>query len=114
MGRKKSGSCRAGSASFCRVRMLSVSASCQVGVRSAWVDQAEIANHKPRDQWRAKDMYNEGGRAFLFPGKVPGYGQVFPDVDRINPDYFKFMDRKIEYLNAQGFIPVIEVARRDV
>ena len=85
-----------------------------LGVRSAWVDQAEIANHKPRDQWRAKDMYNEGGRAFLFPGKVPGYGQVFPDMDRINPDYFKFMDRKIEYLNAQGFIPVIEVARRDV
>ena len=85
-----------------------------LGVRSAWVDQVEIADHKPRDQWRAKDMANEGGRAFLFPGKVPGYGQVYPDVDRINPDYFKFMDRKIDYLNSQGFIPVIEVARRDV
>ena len=35
-------------------------------------------------------------------------------MDRINPEYFKFMDRKIDYLNAQGFIPVIEVARRDI
>lgn len=85
-----------------------------IGIRSAWVDQGEIAAHKPRDQWRAKDMSNEGGRAFLFPGKVPGYEQVFPDVDRINPDYFKYLDRKIDYLNAQGFIPVIEVARRDI
>jgi hypothetical protein len=85
-----------------------------LGVRSAWVDQAEIADHKPRDLWHAKDMHNEGGRAFLFPGRVPGYEQVFPDMDRINPDYFKFMDRKIQYLNDQGFIPVIEVARRDI
>jgi Protein of unknown function (DUF4038)/Domain of unknown function (DUF5060) len=85
-----------------------------LGVRSAWVDQAEIANHRPRDQWLAKDMSNEGGRAFLFPGKVPGYEQVYPDMDRINPDYFKYLDRKIDYLNTQGIVPVIEVARRDV
>jgi len=85
-----------------------------LGVRSAWVDLGEIAAHKPRDQWRAKDMSNEGGRAFLFPGKVPGYEQVYPDVDRMNPEYFKYLDRKIDYLNAQGFIPVIEAARRDM
>lgn len=85
-----------------------------LGVRSAWVDQGDIANHRPRDLWRAKDMSNEGGRAFLFPGKIPGYEFVFPDVDRINPDYFKYLDRKIDYLNAQGFIPMIEVARRDL
>ncbi len=85
-----------------------------IAVRSAWVDQGDIANHVPRDQWHANDMSNEGGRAFLFPGKVPGYGNVFPDVDRINPEYFKYLDRKIDYLNAQGFTPAIEVARRDV
>ncbi len=83
-------------------------------VRSSWVEQFEIADKKPRDQWRSKDMHNEGGRAFLFPGKVPGYEQIFPDVDRINPEYFKYLDRKIDYLNAQGFVPVIEVARRDI
>ena len=84
------------------------------GVRSTWVDQGQIANHLPRDQWQAKDMTNEGGRAFLFPGRVPGYENIYPDVERLNPDYFKYLDRKIDYLNAQGFIPVIEVARRDL
>jgi len=84
-----------------------------LGVRSAWVNQGEITDHRPRDQWHAKDMTNEGGRAFLFPGKVPGYEQVYPDVDRLNPEYFKFLDRKIDYLNAHGFIPIIEGARRD-
>ena len=72
-----------------------------------------------RSAWRqpgadsAKDMHNEGGRPFLFPSRVPGYEDVFADVDRINPDYFRYMDRKIDYLNARGFISFIEVARRD-
>ena len=74
-------------------------------LRSAWPDP---------DTGSAKDMHNEGGRPFLFPGKVPGYEDVFPDVDRINPDYFRYLDRKIDYLNSQGFIPFLEVARRDV
>jgi hypothetical protein len=85
-----------------------------LAIRSSWVNQRDITDKRPRDQWRAKDMHNEGGRAFLFPGKVPGYEGVFPDVDRINPEYFKFLDRKIDYLNAHGFIPIIEVARRDI
>jgi len=63
----------------------------------------------------AKDMHDEAGnRAFLLPGKVPGYEQVFPDLDRINPAYFRNLDRKIDYLNANGIIPFIEVARRDI
>ena len=73
-------------------------------VRSAWTEYGTKS---------AKNMENEGGRAFAFPGKVPGFEEVFPDVDRINPAYFHFMDRKIDYLNEQGFIPFIEVARRD-
>ena len=85
-----------------------------LGVRSAWVNQGEIADGRPRDRWQAKDMSNEGGRAFQFPGKVPGFEDVFPDVDRINPKYFQFLDRKIDYLNAQGFVPFIEAARRDI
>jgi hypothetical protein len=74
-------------------------------VRSAWLEFG--ANS-------AKNMDNEGGRPFLFPGKVPGYETMFPDVDRINPAYFQSIDRKVDYLNAQGFVPFIEVARRDV
>ncbi|MBS1874325.1 MAG: DUF4038 domain-containing protein [Acidobacteria bacterium] len=73
-------------------------------VRSAWLEFG--ANS-------AKNMDNEGGRPFVFPGKVPGYEQMFPDVDRVNPAYFRYVDRKIDYLNAQGFVPFIEVSRRD-
>jgi hypothetical protein len=76
----------------------------QTTVRSAWLEFGTGS---------AKNMDNEGGRPFHFPGKVTGYENVFPDVDRINPEYFKFIDRKIDYLNANGFVAFIEVARRD-
>ncbi len=74
-----------------------------------------------RSAWRqagtqsAKSMTDEAGnRAFLFPGKVPGFEAYFPDVERLNPAYFQSMDKKIDYLNSQGFVPFIEVARRDI
>ncbi len=73
-------------------------------VRSAWLEFGTGS---------AKNMDNEGGRPFLFPGKVPGYEYMFPDVDRINPKYFDYIDRKIDYLNSQGFVVFIEVSRRD-
>jgi len=73
-------------------------------VRSAWTEFGTGS---------AKNMDNEGGRPFQFPGKMPGYEQMFPDVDRLNPEYFKFIDRKIQYLNAHAFIPFIEASRRD-
>lgn len=73
-------------------------------VRSAWLEFGTGS---------AKNMDNEGGRPFVFPGKVPGFENMFPDVDRVNPEYFKYLDRKIDYLNQQGFVPFIEVSRRD-
>ena len=76
-----------------------------IGVRSAWQQMGAES---------AKDMHNEGGRPFLFPGRVPGYEDVFPDVERLNPAYFQYMALEIDYLNSQGITPFIEVARRDV
>jgi hypothetical protein len=73
-------------------------------IRSAWLEFGTGS---------AKNMDNEGGRPFLFPGKVPGYENYFPDMDRINPAYFHYMDRKIDYLNEHGFVPFIEASRRD-
>lgn len=80
----------------------------------------EDARHTAiRAAWRepgtetAKDMYNEGGRPFEFPGKISGFESIIPDYDRLNPAYFRFMDRKIDYLNQQGFVAFIEVSRRD-
>ncbi len=75
-------------------------------LRSAW---------KQAGTESAKDMHDEdGNRAFLFPGKIPGYEKYFPDIDRINPKYFRNMDKKIDYLNSQGFAAFIEVSRRDI
>jgi hypothetical protein len=73
-------------------------------IRSAWLEFGTGS---------AKNMDNEGGRPFFFPGKVPGYEDYFPDMDLINPEYFKYLDRKIDYLNANGIVPFIEVSRRD-
>ena len=86
----------------------------RLGLRNAWdEDDADNLGVASR-QRQAQTMHNEGGMSFHFPGKVPGYEDYFPDVDRINPEYFRFRDRKIDYLNAHGFIPFIEVSRRDV
>lgn len=75
-------------------------------LRSAWVQAGTKS---------AKDMHDEAGnRPFRFPGKVPGCEQVIPDLERINPAYFRGMDRKVDYLNAHGIVPFIEVARRDI
>jgi hypothetical protein len=75
-------------------------------LRAAWVQAGTNS---------AKSMTDENGhRAFLFPGKIPGYESYFPDVERIDPEYFQSLDKKIDYLNAQGFVPFIEIARRDI
>ena len=76
-----------------------------IGIRAAWPQSGTNS---------AKAMHNEGGRPFHFPGRVPGYEDVVPDFDRINPAYFQALDRKVDYLNAEGFVPFIEVARRDI
>jgi len=96
-----------------------------IAAQPAWANDGKPSSIQMADgtwiraAWRqpgtesAKDMHNEGGRPFEFPGKVPGFEDVFPDMDRLNPDYFKVLDAKIDFLNAQGFVPFIEVARRD-
>ena len=83
-------------------------------IRAAWQEDGTSSSDAGGTSKPAKDMYNEGGRAFCFPGKVPGYEEIVPDFNRINPDYFKYLDRKIDYLNEQGFTVFIEVSRRDI
>jgi hypothetical protein len=84
--------------------LLKMNDSARTTVRSAWTEFGTGS---------AKNMDNEGGRPFFFPGKVPGYEDFFPDMDRINPEYFKALDRKIAYLNEHGIVPFIEASRRD-
>jgi hypothetical protein len=84
--------------------ILVVADSAKTTLRSAWEEFGTSS---------AKNMDNEGGRPFLFPGKMPGYENYFPDMERLNPEYFKYIDRKIAYLNANGIIPFMEATRRD-
>jgi hypothetical protein len=49
-------------------------------VRSAWPEFGTTS---------ARNVDNEGGRPFLYPGKVPGYEDIYADVDRVNPKYFR-------------------------
>lgn len=86
-------------------RVIELDDAARTALRQSWV-------HPGTGQ--ARDMANAGGRPFEFPGKVPGYEYVFPDVERINPAYFQHLDCKIDYLTAHGFVPFIEVARRDI
>lgn len=76
-----------------------------VCIRSAWQQCGTQS---------AKDMHNEGGRPFLFPGNIKGYESVVPDFKRINPEYFRHMDKKVDYLQSLGMLSFIEVARRDI
>ena len=80
-------------------------------IRSGWSHTGDRTVKVAGDP--VKDMRNEGGHPFLFPGKVPGYEKVFPDVERINPEYFRYVDRKIDWLNAEGFTVFIETVCRD-
>lgn len=82
-------------------------------VRNSWLEFGTGDPAHPTTTGSPKNVDNEGGRPFFFPGKVPGYENVFADVDRLNPEYFKYIDRKVDYLNSQGFVVFLEPARRD-
>jgi hypothetical protein len=36
------------------------------------------------------------------------------DFNHINPEYFKSLDKKMQYLSDQGFVPLLETVRRDM
>jgi hypothetical protein len=58
----------------------------------------------------AKNMRDEyGNRPFQMSSKHKGVA----DFDRINPAYFKSLDKKMQHLSDEGFIPLLETIRRD-
>ena len=67
------------------------------------------------DENKAENMPNEDGeRPFFFPGKAVGYPNTCPDYMRLNPSYFRFLDKKIDYASALGFEVFLETLRRDI
>lgn len=59
----------------------------------------------------AKHMEDEHGYR---PFEILPNHQGLPNFDAIVPEYFQSLDKKVDYLNAQGIIPLLETTRRDV
>ena len=58
----------------------------------------------------AKDMHDESGNR---PFEVFADREGLANFDRINPQYFASLDRKMRHLSGQGFVPFLETVRRD-
>ena len=71
-----------------------------IGIRQAW-EKFGVGT--------AKDMHDEAGNLpFELTEKVP-----MADFDKINPAYFRSLDKKMDYLDSIGFVPMLETVRRD-
>ena len=63
---------------------------------------------------KIKNMNDEAGNMpFFFPGKCKGKSTVCANYDSLNPAYWQNMDKKMDYLSQNGFVPYIESVRRD-
>jgi hypothetical protein len=58
----------------------------------------------------AKDMADEQGHR---PFAVLPDREGLADFDRLDPAYFRSLDRKLSHLAEQGFLPFLETVRRD-
>ena len=58
----------------------------------------------------AKDMADEQGER---PFEIFADREGLANFDRINPHYFRSLDRKMRLLAAEGFVPFLETVRRD-
>ncbi len=58
----------------------------------------------------AKDMHDEQGNR---PFEVWADREGLANFDRINPAYFRSLDRKMQHLSNEGFAPFLETIRRD-
>ena len=59
----------------------------------------------------AKNMRDEYGH---LPFQMSKEHKGVSDFDHINPEYFRSLDKKMEYLSDEGFVPLLETVRRDV
>jgi hypothetical protein len=59
----------------------------------------------------AKNMRDEYGN---LPFEMSVNYKGVSDFTRINPEYFKSLDKKMEFLSSQGFVALLETVRRDV
>lgn len=78
-----------------------------VYLRNAW----EKFGYLTEDgKMTAKDMRDEYGN---LPFQMSNRYKGVSDFNSINPDYFKSLDKKMQYLSNAGFVPLLETVRRD-
>ena len=76
-------------------------------VRNAW----EKFGYTTSDgSLTSKDMRDELGN---LPFRMSEEHQGVADFDHIVPAYFQSLDKKMQYLSGQGFVPLLETVRRD-
>ncbi len=76
-------------------------------LRNAW---EKFGYYTQEGKLTAKNMRDEyGNLPFAMSKKHKGVA----DFNHINPEYFKSLDKKMQYLSEQGFVPLLETVRRD-
>ena len=77
-------------------------------VRNAW----EKFEYFVKDgNMTAKNMRDEyGNKPFEMSEKYPGVA----NFDKFIPEYFQSLDKKMQHLSDQGFVPLLETVRRDM
>ena len=74
-----------------------------------WAPNAKISTQDGATT-TAKDMHDEhGNRPFAVFADRDGMA----NFDRIDPAYFRSLDRKMQHLSNEGFVPFLETIRRD-
>jgi hypothetical protein len=76
-------------------------------VRNAWEKFGYLVENGKMTSKNMRDEY--GNLPFIMAKDHPGVS----DFDHIVPEYFKSLDKKMQYLSDQGFVPLIETVRRD-
>ncbi|MBN1300417.1 MAG: DUF4038 domain-containing protein [Melioribacteraceae bacterium] len=86
-------------------------------IRNAWekfgYDVRDLMGADTSGYWgtlTAKNMRDEYGN---LPFEMSKVHKGVSDFTRINPEYFKSLDKKMEFLSEQGFAALLETVRRD-
>ena len=75
----------------------------------SWAPNAKISTADGATT-TAKDMHDEAGNR---PFEVFADREGLANFDAINPAYFASLDRKMQHLADEGFVPFLETVRRD-
>jgi hypothetical protein len=76
-------------------------------IRNAWEKFDYLVSN---GSMTSKDMRDEyGNKPFKMSEKHKGVA----DFDNIIPEYFRSLDKKMQFLSDQGFVPLLETVRRD-